>query len=223
MGQGHLRLYNGPWDRTILQSEATHQGFWQDWLTTGCVRGLSFVMCYFWCWSNQRSVLTIFRLPLCDVVVTDYDVKSDFMEHFFFYMYKLLASPDSWSLCIIYISIFMILFNMRPVTKRSQSVWSHPQWGHPDFYILVSTDELQDFDRLLVKKSCYYKFSTICTFTEQEKGQLFIVCKEYIPKCFLRKHSYMYFIFSNLIHIWFMQFYILWDKNLGNLGICLRC
>lgn len=170
MGQGHLRLYNGPWDRTLLQSEATHQGFWQDWLTTGCVRGLSFVMCYFWCWSNQRSVLTIFRLPLCDVVVTDYDVKSDFMEHFFFYMYKLLASPDSWSLCIIYISIFMILFNMRPVTKRSQSVWSHPQWGHPDFYILVSTDELQDFDRLLVKKSCYYKFSTVCTFTEQEKN-----------------------------------------------------
>lgn len=55
------------------------------------------------------------------------------------------------------------------------------------------------------------------------KEQLFIVCKEYIPKCFLRKHLYMYFIFSNLIHIWFMQFYILWDKNLGNLGICLRC
>lgn len=32
----------------------------------------------------------------------------------------------------------------------------------------------------------------------------------------------MYFIFSNLIHIWFMQFYILWDKNLGNLGICFE-
>lgn len=53
-------------------------------------------MCHICCWSNQRSVLTIFRLPLCDVVVTDYDVKSDFMEHLF-YMYtgKSLASPDS--------------------------------------------------------------------------------------------------------------------------------
>lgn len=73
----------------------------------------------------------------------------------------------------------MILFNMRPVTKRSQSGWSHPQWGHPDFYILVSTDELQDFDRLLSQVELLHKFSTVCTFTEQEKGQLFIVCKEF--------------------------------------------